>query len=327
MTEVAFVLLVVASLLPSTASAAQRQALASGIVIDQDGNPLPGVSVLVYRIDRTAGGQINPGGGFSENQQATRSVSQADIRTKDDGTFLHPGLYPEIQYRVRFEKDGYVPREQIVSLHVAGNDLGTIVMVSGDVERARDAYGRGFGAYESGDLPGAVGPMLEVVDVFADSDVAGEMLVVALGVLGQAYLQQNQPAEARSVLERLQSIEPDNALGLLDLGRAYAMGGEIPRAIESFERAVEIDPNNANGRFLLGYGLRLAGQVDAAIPHLRASIEIQPNFPPAHQNLGLALADTGARAEAIEHLAAYLQAMPNAPDAAQMRAKIEELRR
>ena len=327
MTRVAFVLLVVASLIPSLANAAQRQALVSGIVVDQDGNPLSDVHVVVYRTDRTAGGQINPGGGFAENQQAPRPVSQADIRTKDDGTFLHPGLYPEIQYRVRFEKDGYVPREQIVALHVAGNDLGTIMMVSGDVERARDAYGRGFAAYEAGDLQGAIDPMLEVVDVFGDSDVSDQMLVVALGVLGQAYLQQNQPAEAQGVLERLQSIESDNALGLLDLGRAYAMGGEIPRAIESFQRAVEIDPDNANGRFLLGYGLRLTGQVAAAIPHLRASIEIQPNFPSAHQNLGLALADTGANAEAIEHLEAYLQAMPNAPDAAQMRAKIEELRR
>ena len=254
-------------------------------------------------------------------------MSQSDILTKDDGAFLHPGLYPEIQYRVRFEKDGYVPREQIVLLHVAGNDLGTIVMVSGDVERARDAYGRGRAAYDAGDLQGAIDPMLEVVDVFGDADVSDEMLVVALGVLGQAYLQQNQAAEAQGMLERLHSIDSANGIALRGLGRVYAMGGEIPRAIESFEAAVEVEPDNANGRFLLGYALQLSGQAAAAIPHLRVSIEIQSNFPSAHQSLGLALAATGANAEAIEHLEAYLQAMPNAPDAAQMQAKIAELRR
>lgn len=325
--QVTLLLLLTFSLNLSTASAGRRQALASGTVIDQDGKPLVGVSVVVYRTDRTAGGQIDPSGGFAANRQAPRPVSQSDVRTKDDGAFVHPGLYPDIQYRVRFEKDGYVPREQIVMLHVAGNDLGTIVMVSGDIERARDAYERGFSAYESGDLQGAIGPMLEVVDIFGDADVSDEMLVVALGVLGQAFLQQNQADEAQVALERLQSIEPGNGIALRGLGRVYAMGGDIPRAIESFAGAVEAEPDNANGRFLLGYALQLTGQAAAAIPHLRASIEIQPDFPPAHQSLGLALADTGADAEAIEHLEAYLQATPNAPDAAQMRAKIEELRR
>jgi len=325
-TRVAFVLLVVAMFIPSAAHAAQRQALVSGIVVDQDGTPLLGVQILVYRTDRTAGGQLNPGGGFAASQLAPRPVSQSDILTKDDGAFLHSGLYPEIQYRVRFEKDGYVPREQIVLLHVAGNDLGTIVMVSGDVERARDAYGRGRAAYDAGDLQGAIDPMLEVVDVFGDADVSDEMLVVALGVLGQAYLQQNQAAEARGMFERLHSIDSANGIALRGRGRVYAMGGEIPRAIESFEGAVEVEPDNANGRFLLGYALQLTGQAAAAIPHLRVSIEIQPNFPSAHQSLGLALADTGANAEAIEHLEAYLQAMPNAPDAAQMQAKIASLR-
>lgn len=325
--QVSFVLLAAASRISAAAHAAPLQATASGMIIDQDGSPLAEVHVVVYRTDRTAGGQIDPSGGFAANQQAPRPVSQSDIRTKDDGTFVHPGLYPNIQYRVRFEKDGYVPREQIVMLHVAGNDLGTIVMVSGDIERARDAYGRGFSAYESGDLRGAIEPMLEVVAVFGDADVSDDMLVVALGVLGQAYLQQNQAAEAQVVLERLRSIEPGNGIALRGLGRVYAMGGEIPRAIESFEDAVEAEPDNANGRFLLGYALQLTGQAAAAIPHLRASIEIQPDFPPAHQNLGLALAATGANAEAIEQLEAYLQAMPDAPDAAQMRAKVEELRR
>ena len=316
----------VVGLLPC-AAVAQRQALATGMIVDSNGNPLPGVSVLVYRADRAASGQMNTGGGFAQTEQADRPVSQSTIISKDDGTFSHPGLYPEIQYRVRFEKEGYVPREQMVAFRVAANDMGTIMLISGDIERARDAYERGFSAYESGDLQGAMEPMLEVVDVFGDSDVSDEMLVVALGVLGQGYLGQSQIAEAEAVLTRLRSINPDNAIALRGLGRVYAMQGEIPQAIESFEHAVQVEPGDANGRFLLGYALQLTGQGAAAIPHLRASIEIQPNFPPAHQSLGLALADTGEKAEAIQHLEAYLQAMPDAPDAAQMQAKIEELKR
>ncbi len=333
--RVAFVLLVASLFLALVtlclpqAFAAQRMAIVRGTIIDQDGKPIEGVDVIIEYWNmgpRLTIGATGAGDRESINE-SSRKQSGNRRQTREDGTFSYPSLDAGAEYRVRFEKDGYIPREEKHVFHVAANDMGTMVMVSGDVERARDAYERGFSAYESGDLPGAIEPMLEVVDVFGDSDVSDQMLVVALGVLGQAYLQQNQPAEAQGALERLQSIEPtDSATTLLDLGRVYAMQGQIPLAIESFERAVEAEPDNANGRFLLGYALQLSGQATTAIPHLRASIEIQPDFPPAHQSLGLALADTGANAEAIEHLEAYLQAMPNAPDAAQMRAKIAELR-
>lgn len=307
-------------------AAAQRPALAQGTVVDQDGNPLPDVHVVVYRNDSGSGGRVNPGGGFAQGQQA-RPVSQADVRTKDDGTFSHPGLYAELPYRVRFEKEGYVPKEQLVVLHVASNDLGAIALMSGDVEVAREAYERGFSLYERGDLQGAMEPMREVVEAFGGSDTSDEMLVGALGVLGQGYLQQNQVAEAAKVLTRLRSINPDNAIALRGLGRVYAMQGQLPAALESFERAVEVEPDDANGRFLLGYALQLGGQAAAAIPHLEEALTAQPTFAQAHQALGLALADTGENARAIEHLEAYLEAMPNAPDAAQIRATIAELHR
>ena len=327
---VVLVLAVALSVGPSAASGTQqgnRPALVQGNTVDQYGEPLSGVLVVVEYTDADAGASIGAGGGFDGTGGNRRKVSQRNFYSKEDGTFSHPELIAGTQYRVRFEKEGYVPRERVLVLVIAANDMGTIVMVSGDVEKARDAYEKGFAAWESGDLQGSIEPMKEVVEVFGDSDVSDQMLVVALSVLGQAYLQQNQVADAQGFLERLQSIEPDNAIALRGLGRVYAMSGELPRAIESFERSVQVEPDNANGRFMLGYALELTDQASEAIPHLRASLEIQPNFPPAHQSLGLALAATGANVEAIEQLEAYLEAMPNAPDAAEMRAKIEELRR
>jgi len=197
---------------------------------------------------------------------------------------------------VRFEKEGYVPNERVLVLEIAANEMGTIIMVSGNVEKARAGYEKGFAAYQSGDLQGAIEPMKEVVEVFGDSDVSDQMLVVALSVLGQVYLQQNQPAEARGFLERLQSIEPDNASALRGLGSVYAMGGEMPRAIESFERSLQVEPDHANALFMLGMALHFTGQACEAIPHLRASIEIEPNYPPAQERLSLALNDCGADA-------------------------------
>ena len=296
---VVLVLAVALSVGPSAASGTQqgnRPALVQGTIVDQYGEPLSGVLIVVEYTDADAGASIGAGGGFNGTSGNRRKVSQRNFYSKEDGAFSHPELIAGTQYRVRFEKEGYVPRERVLVLAIAANEMGTIVMVSGDVEKARAGYDKGFAAWQSGDLQGAIEPMKEVVEVFGDSDVSDQMLVVALSVLGQVYLAQQQPAEARGFLERLQSIEPNNASALRGLGSVYAMGGEMPRAIESFERSLQVEPDHANALFMLGMALHFTGQACEAIPHLRASIEINPNYPPAQERLSLALNDCGADA-------------------------------
>ncbi|MEC8943703.1 MAG: tetratricopeptide repeat protein [Acidobacteriota bacterium] len=275
-----------------------RPALVQGMIVDQYGEPLPGVLVVVEYTEAPASASIGASGGFDGTGGNRLKVSQRNFYSKEDGAFSHPELIAGTQYRVRFEKEGYVPRERVLVLAIAANEMGTIVMVSGDVEKARSAYDKGFSAWESGDLQGAIEPMEEVVEVFGDSDVSDQMLVVALSVLGQVYLQQQQPAEAQGFLERLQSIEPDNAIALRGLGSVYAMGGDLPRAIESFEHSLQIEPDHSNALFMLGMALHFTGQACEAVPHLQASIEIEPNFPPAQERLSLALNDCGTDAKA-----------------------------
>ena len=303
-----------------TPAFAQAGAILQGTVVDQSGNPLADARVTVSRWDEgvTAASVMSTGG--------TSDSAQSDT-TDADGTFAVLNLYPRIDYRIRVEKEGYVPRESRMTLRVAANDFGTVVLVSGDVERARDAYERGYEAYSQGRLQEAMAPMEEVAEVYGDSDSSDEMLVVALGVLGQGYLQQNRVDEARSRLERLHAIQPQSGIALRGLGQVHAMSGEMPQALELFEQAVAVEPDDANGRFLLGYTLQLAGRNADAVPHLEACLELQPGFARAHQSLGMALAGIGESERAIEHLEAYLAAAPGAPDAAQVEAKIAELRR
>lgn len=322
MTAVAAALLT-ALLLPAAPAAStplQQGSILRGTVVDQDGNPIAGARVSVQRWDEgvTAASVMSTG-----SQRARVDTDDTD----EAGAFAVLNLFPSVDYRIRVEKDGFVPRETRMTLRVAANEIDAIMLVSGDVERARDAYERGWDAYRSGRLQDAMAPMREVVAAYGDSDSSDEMLVAALGVLGQGYLQQNSVAEAGASFERLLSILPDSAIALRGLGQVQAMSGQMGPALEHFERAVEVEPDNANGRFLLGYTLQLSGQSAAAIPHLEACLELQPTFARAHQSLGMALADSGDKEAAIEHLEAYLAASPGAPDAAQVQAKVAELKR
>jgi tetratricopeptide (TPR) repeat protein len=301
-------------------AAAQQGALLRGTVVDQNGEPLPGVRVSVQRRDEGRTGRSVTSTG---NQTARL---ESDV-TEADGGFTVLNLFPRVEYRVRYEKEGFVPQETFMVLRVAANDVGTVTLVSGDVERARDAYQRGWDAYSAGRLQDAMAPMEEVAAVYGDSDSSDEMLVVALGVLGQGYLQQNRPGEAEARFSRLLSIDPESGIALRGLGQVNAMAGRMDGALEQFERAVEIEPDNANGRFLLGYALQMSGRPADAVPHLRACLELQPRFARAHKSLGMALADTGDTDGAVEQLEAYLAAAPGAPDQAEVRAKLAALRR
>jgi tetratricopeptide (TPR) repeat protein len=307
--------------LPAYAASAQQGAILKGVVVDQDGKILAGATVTVARWSQVAaGGDINSTGG---NQRSATHTDTSD----DAGAFTVLNLFPSVDYRVRVEMEGYVPREQRMNLRVAANDMGNVMLISGDVEKARNAYQKGYEAYSQGRLMEAMEPMEEVAEVYGDSDSSDEMLVVALGVLGQGYLQQNRVPEAKARLERLLSIQPESGIALRGLGQVNAMSGQMGAAIEQFELAVTVDPDNANGHFLLGYTLHLSGRAAEAVPHLRTSLELEPTFLRAQSTLGMALADAGDNAGAIEQLEAYLAAAPNAPDAAQVQAKIAELKR
>ena len=304
----------------------QRQAMALGVVVDQDGRPLPGVSVHIETFREGPGMSLNATVANQQVRQSGRTGSQNDVKTAEDGSFRYPSLYATVEYRVRFEKEGFVPQETRMVFHVAGNDMGTIVLVSGDVERAREAFEKGDEAYRSGQLQAAMPFMEEVAEAYGESNSSDEMLVVALGVLGQGYLQQNRADDAGRVLGRLLDIQPDSAIALRGLGQVDAMQGRMGEAVERFELAVQVEPDNVNGRFLLGYALQFSGRGAEAIPHLEACLELNPRYGRAHKSLGMALADTGENARAIEHLEAYLEAMPGAPDTAEVQSKLAELR-
>ncbi len=318
---------VVLAAVPTT-DGSQRIAIARGKIVDQDGNPLQGVKVSIeywYMGPRLSIGAA-PSGDRESISQTNMRQSGNRTETKEDGTFSYPSLDADVEYRVRFEKDGFIPREEKRVFHVAANDLGTMVLVSGNVEVARNGYEAGYSAFEKRDFPAAITGMEEVVGVYGDSDSSDEMLVVALGVLGQAYLQVNQPAEAEVSLNRLLQIRLDNPIAHRGLGQVAAMKGDMQRALEHFDSAVILEPDSAVGRYMYGYALQLAGQASEAIPQLEACLEAEPSFVQAHKSLGMALADTGDTAKAIEHLEAYLEAAPGAPDAAEVQAKIAELR-
>ncbi|MFQ5744067.1 MAG: tetratricopeptide repeat protein [Acidobacteriota bacterium] len=306
---------------------AQARAIVRGKLVDQDGRPLAGVGVIIELYDTHS--RLLLSDTVEQDRKTISEVGQRhakfDVVTDEQGAFSYPGLVANVEYRVRFEKEGYVPVEHKMVFRVAVNEIGTIALLSGNVEAARGAYRKGYEAYEAGRYQAAAAAMDEVVAVFGDSDSSDQMLTVALGVLGQSRLRLRQLPEAEAALQRLVAIEPESVTAHSGLGNLRASQGDFARAAAHFGRSVELQPENPNHHFNLGSVLLLTGNLEEAINALEKCVELQPAFPQAHKALGQAYGRTGERQKAIEHLKEYLDQAPGAADADEVRAMIDKL--
>ena len=93
---------------------------------------------------------------------------------------------------------------------------------------------------------------------------------------GQALLTARHHAQAATVLERADRLEPDKGSIVEALGRAYFNSGQHEAARATFERLLAIDPANPYAHFALGQSLKLLGRRDEAGTQLRLAVAMDP---------------------------------------------------
>ena len=93
---------------------------------------------------------------------------------------------------------------------------------------------------------------------------------------GQALLDGRHHAQAATVLERADRLEPDKGSIVEALGRAYFNSGQHEAARATFERLLAIDPANPYAHFGLGQSLKLLGRRDEAGTQLRLAVAMDP---------------------------------------------------
>src|SRR3954463_7634351 len=106
---------------------------------------------------------------------------------------------------------------------------------------------------------------------FDDRESAYELLQ-----RGTALLKQRHYAQAATVLERADRVEPAKASILEALGRAYYNSGQHDRSRATFERLLELDPSAHYAHFALGQSLKQLGRRAEARTHLRLAVALSP---------------------------------------------------
>jgi tetratricopeptide (TPR) repeat protein len=308
----AVALLFLAGPCPSAAPAgfvlhlAQEDAMVTGRVVDEDGNPVAGATLIA-------------------ETSAEDKILRSEATTDENGTYHLPNLYRRVPYALTIEKAGFFTLEGSEVFNNAVNTRDFTLRYAGR-QLAQEAYQRGVAAFQQGDFDLAATEIAAAVEAIEGTVASDEMLHAALNALGQVELRRGNMDAAGDAYERAIALAAGNTAAHTGLGHVRDAQERYDEGAAEFRRAIELAPGDAQLHYNLGSLLIRAEKLEEAIAPLEASVRLQPEFPRAHRSLGNAYARSGARTQAIEQLELYLQQMPDAPDAEQVRALIAQLR-
>lgn len=293
---------------------AQRDAVIAGKVIDPDGNPVAGATVVVLSADRG---------------------DSRELRTDDDGEYMGRGFRPAENYVIQVQADGFAPVQQDLRTSLGMNTSDFVLPpanpnagIEVDYDRLNSLYDEGFKAWQEQNWPEAERLMAELLAGIAplQGDEVETMRSSATEVLGVALLEQDKTEESIEVFEGILETDPDSVTAHTWLGQGYSRSGDFEQAAMHLTRATELSPEDAALHYNAGAVLVQVGRVEEGIALIEQAIVIRPEFPIAHKNLGYAYLRVEKYAEAIEMLETYLEQSPDAADAADVQGMIEAIR-
>lgn len=90
------------------------------------------------------------------------------------------------------------------------------------------------------------------------------------------YIRKGEPANARTILEKLLEKHPDDPMGHELMGEALIALRETAEAREHIERAVELNPSRPDLRLLAGIFAEKSGELDRAEQHYARAASLAP---------------------------------------------------
>lgn len=187
------------------------------------------------------------------------------------------------------------PGDRAVGLGLKGRAL----LMQGEVEAARDHFGRSRG----------IGPNAE-----------------ALGGLGAIAFIEGRAKDAVALFRQALELEPRDADLHYNLGNALARSDQPQEAMAAYARSLQLEPRNAQAHANLGVLLLGEVRVGAARRHLERALELDPQLHTPHLHLARIDKAQYRYAAALEHYRQYRDGSEDPPERARVEGVMGQLR-
>jgi tetratricopeptide (TPR) repeat protein len=286
----------------TVASGQMELAVITGIVTDDAGAPLDGVTLRLQ-----------------DTQQGREIVFKSD----KDGRFYRRGL-KALDYQFVVEKDGYQTLKNHLKLNAGMDKRFSFKLVKSAPEGAEE-FVKGIAAFNAGDNQGAVTAFEAAVKKAPD---APEIKVN----LALAYLRVGRSSDAIAELQKAAAMAPDKPQLLFQLGGAYVDAKMNDKAIAAFEAGLAKQPDLTNplsyeATITLGAVYFAVGQPDPAIARFTAALAVKPDAPAPKLGLAKCLFSTGDTEKALQYLQQVVASSPGTPEAAEAEEFIKAIRK
>lgn len=176
---------------------------------------------------------------------------------------------------------------------------GRALLMQGEVEAARDHFGRSRG----------IGPNAE-----------------ALGGLGAIAFLEGRAKDAVALFRQALELEPGDADLHYNLGNALARSDQPVQAQAAYRRSLQLEPRNAQAHANLG--VLLLGQVEVgpARRHLERALELEPRLHTPHLHLARIDKAQYRYAAALDHYRQYRDATEDEQERARVEGVMGQLR-
>ena len=283
-----------------------------GQIIDRDGKPLAGVTVLIVRI------------GFNQRFEAK---SDSDGRYRHIGlptgryelTILRDGKTAKLDTRIRFGEPSTVNFDLRQLMPYDREHIHRVTTAALAVPRkAQEEYQK---AYKARDNLEKVQHHLEkAIQIAPDFEDA-------LNDLGTIYHRKHQYAEAAALFERALKINPDLLTARVNLAGTLTALKDYERALAENLRVLAQRPDDALAHGQAGLALYYLSRYEEAIPHFQQAKQFDPNSGLLPGFFLAVIYDlTGRNSAAITEYEEFLKAHPTLQPRGEIEARLRVLK-
>jgi tetratricopeptide (TPR) repeat protein len=274
-----------------------------GVVLDEKGAPLEGVTVKLFSVKAQQGFEV-----------------KTDANGKWMGAWIRSG-----GWTITFEKVGYAP--QNVSINVqesAKNPDVKAVMVKVEglalTEDIKKLLIEGNAAFEQQKFDEALASYMQIIAKYPDA-------YIIYRNIGNCYFSQEKYDLAEEAYLKVLEKAPNDTDAIIAVGNCYSNRGDSAKALEWYGKVEFEKIDDPVVLYNMGTNYYNNNKFEDALKFYQKAVEKQKESPDALFQLGLTYLNLQKNMESIAAFEDYLKIDPDSPRAAQVKALIEYLKK